>query len=384
MSEAVGGEVVRTVEGSTERLSASGEPGQARTFPCGACGADMRFSIGDQKLACDHCGHVTELEVDGEADIKEQDFEQALSHLAAQAGEGAPGDKEISCGSCGATVVFNGTLTSTECSYCGTPIQRSDVHEAKARIPVTGMLPFKVDKEGATENLKAWVASRWFAPNEFKRRGVKGQFSGVYLPYWTYDAMTSTHYRGERGEYYYVEVGSGENKRRERRTRWYPASGHFQRFFDDVLVCGVNRLPAKMMAELEPWPFESLVPFNHEMMAGYLAQTYDVELKEGFGQARSRMDSALRAEAKRRIGGDTQRVHSVNSQYNAITFKHLLLPVWLLGYTYGEKVYQIAINACTGEVQGERPWSWIKIAATTILVLTLAVAAFFLFHMVKN
>lgn len=196
--------------------------------------------------------------------------------------------------------------------------------------------------------------------------------------------MTSTHYRGERGEYYYVEVGSGENKRRARRTRWYPASGHFQRFFDDVLVCGVNRLPAKMMAELEPWPFERLVPFNHEMMAGCLAQTYDVELKEGFGQARSRMDSALRAEAKRRIGGDTQRVHSVNSQYNAITFKHLLLPVWLLGYTYGEKVYQIAINACTGEVQGERPWSWVKIAATTILVLTLAVVAFFLFNMAKN
>ncbi len=362
--------------GTTTHVHGDSQEGAERTFPCEACGGDMRFSIGVQKLECERCGHVVDLSVEGQVD--EQDFKAMLAGLASHQGGGSPGEKEVSCGSCGATVVFSGTLTAQDCSYCGTPIQRSDVHQAEERVPVTGMLPFKIEKDRASVNLKAWVASRWFAPNDFKRRGVTGQFTGVYLPYWTYDSMTSNQYSGERGEYYYVEVGSGENKRRERRTRWYPASGQFQRFFDDVLVCGVNRLPAKLMTELEPWPFEELVSFNHEMMAGYLAQTYDIPLDDGFEVARGRMDVALRSEAKRRIGGDTQRLHSLNTQHAAITFKHLLLPVWLLGYTYKDKVYQVAINACTGEVQGERPWSVIKIALAVMAGLcVLAIFAFF-------
>ena len=51
-----------------------------------------------------------------------------------------------------------------------------------------------------------------------------------------------------------------------------------------------------------------------------------------------------------------------------MTYKHLLLPIWILAYKYGEKTYQVVVNAATGEVQGERPYSWIKI---TLFVLTI-------------
>ena len=73
-----------------------------------------------------------------------------------------------------------------------------------------------------------------------------------------------------------------------------------------------------------------------------------------------------------RIGGDEQRIDSINSRYDAISFKHLLLPVWLLAYRYHDKVYQVVVNASTGEVQGERPYSWIKI---TLFVLGIAAVA---------
>jgi len=53
------------------------------------------------------------------------------------------------------------------------------------------------------------------------------------------------------------------------------------------------------------------------------------------------------------------------------------LPVWLLVYRYQDKPYRIAINAATGEVQGERPYSWVKISLTIagILVVILLIAA---------
>jgi len=131
--------------------------------------------------------------------------------------------------------------------------------------------------------------------------------------------------------------------------------------FDDVLVLANTGLRRDFMLQLEPWPLSQAVPFNQQMLAGYLARTYDVELDACFKEGRQRIDAAIHQEVRQRIGGDTQRVNSVDSHYEAITFKHLLLPVWLLAYAYNGQSYQVFINAATGEVQGERPWSTLKI-----------------------
>ena len=295
-----------------------------------------------------------------------------LARLSEMHKEQAPSDSdvnEVRCESCGGTVAFTGTLTSSSCPYCASPIQRDDVHRAENRVPVDAVLPFLIDRDLARKNLDDWVQSRWFAPNDFLKKRLEGTFNGVYLPYWTFDSLTFTVYSGQRGEHYYVTVGTGKNKRQERRTRWYPASGQFQRFFDDVLVSATEGLPQKILQSLEPWPLHRCLPFTQEVLAGYFARTYDVELDGGFVVGKQRIDTALDADVRSRIGGDTQRVHSIDTRYDGLTFKHVLLPLWLLAYQYKEKSYQVFINAGTGEVQGERPYSWVKITLTVLSVV---------------
>ena len=352
------------------------DDGEGRIFPCEGCGADLEFHIGEQNLTCPYCGYVKEIELSEEAIVEEQDFDQMLAQVrdwrsqkSVASKEGDSEHRELRCDSCGGNVEFVGTLTSTHCPYCGSPVQLENAHKCEEnRIPVDGVLPFIIEHDKAKTNLNEWVQSRWFAPNEFKRRGAEGKFNGVYLSYYTYDSMTFTRYSGRRGEYYYVEVGSGDDKRKERRTRWYPASGKFQRFFDDVLVLANTGLKRSYMQKLEPWPLEKVVPFNQQMLAGHLARTYDIELDKCFVEAKDRIDSTLYSDVRSRIGGDTQEIHSVDTRYEAITYKHLLLPVWLLAYRYNEKSYQVFINAATGEVQGERPWSVWKIMGAVGLV----------------
>ncbi len=249
-------------------------------------------------------------------------------------------------------MVFTGTLTSSECPYCATPLQREKIHDSPQRVPVDGVLPFRIDHETVQEKLKQWIKSRWFAPNSFRKRGINGKFNGVYLPFWTFDSLTFNRYQGERGDHYYVEVKDGDQTRRERRTSWSFASGSFKKFFDDVMVVGSEGLPRDIMLALEPWPLAECVPFNQQMLAGFLARTYDVELEAGFQEAKQRMEAAIEAETRRRIGGDEQRVDSLDSHFGAITFKHLLLPTWMMGYRFQEKAFQIMVNATTGEVQG--------------------------------
>ncbi|MEZ6061501.1 MAG: hypothetical protein R3C19_14240 [Planctomycetaceae bacterium] len=359
------------------------DAGEGRIFPCENCGADLEFNIGDQALACPYCGHVKQIDLPDGATLQEQDFHAMLEKIrqwreaAAESGSETTAvsaqRRELRCDSCGGNVEFVGTLTSTHCPYCGSPMQLEKAHKAEQRrVPVDGVLPFQIEKQHAEQNLKHWVSSRWFAPNRFHKQGATGRFNGVYLSYYTFDSMTYTAYSGQRGEYYWVTVGSGKNRRRQRKTRWYPASGRFQRFFDDVLVLANTGLRRDFMLALEPWPLLKVVPFNQQMLAGYLARTYDIELDTCFTDAKGRIDSAIHSEVCQRIGGDTQRVDSINSKYEAVTFKHLLLPVWLLAYQYREKTYQVFINAATGEVQGERPYSVWKIAFTVIAGLALA------------
>lgn len=379
---------LRLRDAGTKGVGQTFDSGAGRIFPCDSCGADLEFRIGDQKLACPYCGHVKEIELDANADVVEQDFHGMLERIRQwredeaqkkiEAGdEEHSGDSttrnELRCDSCGGNVEFVGSLTSTHCPYCGSPVQLENVHKCQEhRIPVDGVLPFQIERDHARQNLAQWVDSRWFAPNKFRKQGAEGKFNGVYLSYYTFDSMTFTAYSGQRGEHYWVTVGSGKNRRRERRTRWYPASGRFQRFFDDVLVLANNGLNRSFMLALEPWPLLKVVPFNQQMLAGHMARTYDIELDTCFTEARERIDDAINSEVRQRIGGDTQRVHSVDSRYEAITFKHLLLPVWLLAYRYGDKTYQVFINAATGEVQGERPYSVWKILFAVLMGLIAA------------
>ncbi len=359
---------------TTEAPGQTTDEGKGRSFPCDGCGADLTFNIGVQQLKCPYCGYEKQIEIPQGAQIVEQDFHAMLEKVRQwheQGRETVEGFSEVRCEACGGTVVFPGPITSTKCPYCAKPIQRENVHTLGRRVSVDGVMPFKVDEKLAKHNLGEWVRSRWFAPNDFLKHGVNGTFNGVYMPYWTYDTHTANAYRGERGEHYYVTVGSGKNKRTERRTRWYPASGQFQRFFDDVMVLASRGLNREKMLALEPWPLGKCVPFNQQMLAGYLARTYEVELDEGFQDAKGRIDAAIASEVRARIGGDDQRVHSIHTLYNAITCKHLLLPVWLLAYRYRETAYQTMVNAATGEVQGERPYSWVKILLTILLCLVL-------------
>ena len=348
---------------------------QGRIFPCPACGADLTFHIGQQTLKCSFCGHEEPIVLPEDEPLVERDFREMLVQLEQRHDENDDsfaGMRELTCESCAGTVVFQGALTSTRCPYCASPIQIDAAEQAKHRINVDGVLPFHVDRTQAAKRLKNWVAGRWFAPNDFRQQGIRADFNGVYLPYWTFDALTSTRYTGQRGETYTTTVGTGKNRRTVTRTNWYPANGAFRRFFDDVLVNATEGLNASLVRELEPWPLDQCAAYNQQMLAGFLARSYEVELPAGFEQARARIETALEQDVRRRIGGDRQRIDTMDVRHNAVTFKHLLLPVWMMAYRYHDQPYRVYVNAITGEVQGERPYSWIKIAMAVIAGLIFA------------
>lgn len=279
------------------------------------------------------------------------------------------------CSNCAAQVEFDADTHAAECPFCATPVVvDTGLHR---HIKPRAVLPFALTEQTARDAMTDWLGNLWFAPNGLQAYARKGRkMDGIYVPYWTYDAQTDTRYTGERGTVYYeTRTVMRDGKRTQvqvPRVRWRSVSGRVRRFFDDVLVLGSRSLPKPFTDALEPWDLAALEPYAPEYIAGFRAEGYTVALDEGFDEAREKMDALIRRDIKFDIGGDRQRIHSMNVDLSAMTFKHILLPVWLAAYKYRGTTYRFVVNGRTGRVQGERPYSAIKITFAVIAGLILA------------
>ncbi len=348
---------------------------QEHRFPCDQCGADYRFDPGNGTLTCDHCGNSEPIgdQTRDHVALKELDFDAATA-------EKLP-DSEIeetrvsSCPNCAAQIEFDPNSHATECPFCATPIVTDT--GAHRQIKPRGVLPFAMDERTARKAMTDWLGKLWFAPNglqEYARKGRKMQ--GIYVPYWTFDADTKSRYRGERGTVYYetrtVTRDGKQVQERVSKVRWRSVRGRVARFFDDILVLASHSLPKRYTDALEPWDLSALEPYQPQYLAGFRAEAYTVELQQGYGEAREHMGRIIERDVRFDIGGDRQRVHDIDTDVSDVTFKHILLPVWLAAYKYRGETYRFVVNGRTGRVQGERPWSTVKITIAVVLGLLVA------------
>lgn len=355
--------------------AAGADPTEEHRFPCDQCGADFRFDPDAGRLVCDHCGNTAELAQAGpwEGGLKELDFQAAMSNLLPL--QEMEETRVSQCPNCGAQVEFDPDMHAAECPFCATPVVTdTGTHR---HIKPRGVLPFAFDEAAARQSMTDWLGRLWFAPNglqDYARKGRK--LTGIYVPYWTFDADTSSDYRGQRGTVYYqtrtVTRNGKTQRQRVQKIRWTPASGRVARFFDDVLVLASNSLPRRFTDALEPWDLSAMEPYRPEFLAGFRAEGYQVDLDEGFTEARAKMDRQIERDVKFDIGGDRQRIQRIDTEVRDVTFKHVLLPVWMAAYKYRGKSYRFVVNGRSGRVQGERPWSAWKIAAAVILGLLIA------------
>lgn len=353
-----------------------------KTTVCKNCSGKLHFAPGTNHLKCPACGTENDIEVSTQV-FEELAFEQFLDNFEKESA--VQEVATIKCNGCGAQTTFKLNVVSDSCPCCGSPLVIKNATSTHSIQP-KALLPFSITQERAFEQFRLWINKLWFAPNKLKQYARQlEKLTGLYIPYWTYDSNTSSDYTGERGENYQTtETGPVMEKgkmvvktRTVTKIRWINVSGHVDNIFDDVLVVASKSLPREYVEKLEPWELENMLPFNESYLSGFKTESYQVDLKEGFDDAKIKMDARIRASVCSDIGGDHQRIHTLNTVYNNITFKHILLPVWISAYMYRDKVYRLLINGRTGEVQGERPYSSIKIAlavlAAAVIVIVIVI-----------
>jgi len=349
-------------------------------FPCKNCGAKLDYAPGTTSLKCPYCGTENAIAVEAKP-IVEHKIEELAMMASTQATGFGTQTRSFKCRNCTATSTVPGNVQATRCPFCGSTV----VFEQSANpnmVRPESVIPFAINADGATQKFRLWLKSRWLAPGKLKKMAALAKIDGVYEPFFTYDAQADSDWWGEAGHYYYVSVPRTVNQggrmvtvqQQERRIRWESRSGHHAQFYDDVLICASTGLPERIVTKAYPFHLNALVPYNPAFLAGFLAEEYTLDPRVGWEKAKAQVTSNEQSECSKALDGDTQRALRVNTMLSRITWKHMLLPLYVAAYMFGSKTYRFVVNGQTGEVQGEAPISWAKVAIIAGVAIAVIVA----------
>ena len=339
---------------------------------CPACGAQAEWNATTQKLSCPFCGTESPYRIDRETGkVMEIDLVSTLRALPEEARGWQDARRSVQCQSCRAVMVFEAARVGQNCEFCGSPAL-VDYTEIKAPIRPQGVLPFRIDVNRVRDSIRGWWRSKWFAPGALARAALVDTVRSIYIPYWTFDAAVHCPWDAEAGYHYYVPVATKQGTRMERRTRWEHASGVVDTFFDDEPVPGTQGLPVDLLRQVEPFPTGEVVSYDTAFLSGHVVEHYKVILIEAAQRAQDQMHARLEQMCGQQVPGDTYRNLQIHPDYSKRTFKHVLVPVWVLSYTYGARAFQVIVNGYTGTIAGRYPKSVWKILLLIVAVVLAA------------
>lgn len=349
----------------------------SQKLACPSCGGETQWNPAKQALVCPFCGATspvqTQVAADGRQTVEEHDLAAALRGIPDER-RGWQAEKiTVRCQTCQAISVFEPARVSQRCDFCGATalVPYAEIKEA---FRPESLLPMKLAETQIRDRIRAWYRSRWFAPNKLRDRALTDTVKGIYIPYWTFDARAHANWTADSGYHYYVSESyrdaNGKTQTRQvQKTRWVPSAGAVDHFFDDELVPASRGVQEEMLRGVEPFPTRNLVPYDPSFLSGWVVERYQIDLLAAARRSREQMEQKLSGLCEAQIPGDTHRNLRVQSQYVQQTFKHILVPIWLLTYDFGARAYQVVINGYTGQIVGRYPKSWIKI---TLFILMLA------------
>ena len=350
---------------------------QARQkYNCPSCGAEAQWNPAKQALVCAYCGCVSPAKLVEGGQIEEHDLAAALRSIGPDQRGWATEKKSVKCQSCQAITVFDPSRAAQRCEFCGSAAI-IPVDQQTRPIRPDSLLEFKLPEPQVRDAIRQWYGSRWFAPNKLGSRALTDTVRGIYIPYWTFDAQVSADWTATSGDYYdeteyYTDSEGRQQSRTVRKTRWYPSSGHVDHFFDDELVSATKGVEPGLLQRIEPFPTTSdLKPYDPGFLSGWVVEQYQIDLIAAAKHAQEIMQEKTEQLCDEEVPGDTHRDLNVDADFSGQTFKHILVPVWLLAYTYGSQNFQVVVNGYTGAIAGRYPKSAIKIALLVLFILAI-------------
>jgi DNA-directed RNA polymerase subunit RPC12/RpoP len=341
------------------------EKGQAQLYQCPKCGGHLAFDASKQELICQYCGYIQTTKKRLAPDAAEQAIDWVLPTTRAH--RWAEAQQRVACEACGAITLLPSGQTADRCPYCGSNRFVRSAEAAELVDPQVVAL-FRTDAQQVAKKVKEWFGKGLTVPDDLIDRAGALQLKPAYYPFWTFDGTLEIPWT--------CEVNEGTNKY----PRWVPRNGTEFELFDDVVVPGLRSMPETELSGVEPFNLKDLVEFSPDYMAGWVSLTYDYPLSDASLRAREKVIKKFNRFMYANIepGREKRNLRTGGGKWSGMTFKHVLLPLWIGAYHYQDKLYRVLVNGQTGKVGGSKPTDTVKaatlgIGTTLIVIIVIAI-----------
>ena len=361
-------------------------------YECPACGGIMEFNAKLQMLSCPYCDtkiRVEDYKAPSGGSGAENASEEASHSSAENATDGhtTSWSKEeldqmvvYSCNSCGGEIIASEKEGSLTCPFCSNNVVVKEKFQGDLRPDF--VIPFKYTKEDAVNIYRKYVTKKLLLPGVFSEENHIDKIRGIYIPYWLFDGKITSDFKFSATK---VKVWS-DGKYNYTDTSFFDVEREGDESFEHIPSDASNEMPDDLMESIEPFNFGEAVPFNSGYLAGFMANRYDVSVKEAEPRIIQRIESTITSDIKGTLGSyATINEKSHHHRMDKLTHKYALYPVWLLNTTFKEKNYLFAMNGQTGKFVGNLPVSIPKAAilygVSTLIFSLLAALVIFMFFL---
>jgi hypothetical protein len=337
---------------------------------CPQCGAASRFDVQRGALGCTFCGwrHEQAPEQVGREAAAEAFTREALEQGAMGFGVDR---KELGCSACGAVLALPDGALSTSCPCCASPQVALREGAGAVGLRPGALLPFRIQRERCQQLARAWLGQGWFHPPDLGKLARVESFAGIYVPYWTFSGDLRCTWQAEVGQERTEREHDAQSGQWKTKTvvDWQKRRGEVDLTVRDLLVPGTTRLSQVLLSRLDSFDLDGLVTYDPQLLAGFLAQTYDVTLPDAWQQGRHQMREQAREACMSDTGSSHVRHFKMEADLDGESWRHVLLPLWVSAYRYGDRTFVVLMDGVTGRVVGQKPVAWNQVWTAIALLL---------------
>ncbi len=348
------------------------------TYKCPNCDGPLTWDAKKEKFICDYCGSgFTESELaalaPAQAQAQEIEGEEAEAFAAGPANgassmdfttedpsKGEQSDSEskpakmrrYNCPSCGAQIVTDDTTAATTCYYCHNPIVLMDKFDGSFNPDY--VIPFAIDREKALGIFTDWVKQHKYIPRDFYSDRQIHLLSGVYFPYWVYQAKIHGIVKGKGSRVTERDF----NGMRHVDTEVYRIDKAGDMEIKDLSRIALSKASKVLCESVMPFELDKMKKFAPGYLQGYIAEVRDIDKEQLEPSIREEVDSyaleTLRNSASE--GFSSVELENAATSVTKENYIYALMPVWTLTYKGNDgKIYYFSINGQTGKTVGELP-----------------------------
>lgn len=325
-------------------------------YKCPGCGAGIAFDSERQLFRCEYClSEFTEAEIAAQTP-KAVDAHEEKQTTDAENEVFCEEMLSYSCANCGAEVFADKDTVADHCYYCHNPVVCNG--RLTGQLRPHKIVPFAYDKAAAEQRFLAFARKKWFVPKDFFAEKQVEKIQGVYYPFWLTDADICAGCSAKAEKVRTFKAG----KNMITETSHYRLYRKGNIHFEDITTGAYDSTDKNMLEGILPYPSDALQEFSMAYLSGFLAKKRNVEKEQVLDEVKNRISGYSESLLKDTMRGYTA-VHPQGTQVQMqkVLWDYALLPIWILTYNKGGKIYTYAMNGHTGKVYGELPISGKKL-----------------------